>query len=77
MTPSGIEPATFRFVAQHLNHCPTAVPTAIEARRITHYVTDFHRYAQGYRLQITEDCYKKQKSLNLFHIHILNVIYDA
>ena len=23
MTPSGIEPATFRFVAQHLNHCAT------------------------------------------------------
>jgi len=21
MTPFGIEPATFRFVAQHLNHC--------------------------------------------------------
>jgi len=26
MTPSGVEPATFRFVAQHLNHCATAVP---------------------------------------------------
>jgi len=26
MTPSGIEPATIRFVAQHLNHCATAVP---------------------------------------------------
>ena len=26
MTPSGNEPATFRFVAQHLNHCATAVP---------------------------------------------------
>ena len=26
MTPSGIEPATFRFVAQHLNHCATAIP---------------------------------------------------
>jgi len=26
MTPAGIEPATFRFVAQHLNHCATAVP---------------------------------------------------
>jgi len=27
MTPAGIEPTTFRFVAQHLNHCATAVPT--------------------------------------------------
>jgi len=25
MTPSGIEPTTFRFVAQHVNHCATAV----------------------------------------------------
>jgi len=27
MIPSRIEPATFRFVGQHLNHCATAVPT--------------------------------------------------
>ena len=26
LTPAGIEPATFRFVAQHLNHCATTVP---------------------------------------------------
>ena len=26
MTPAGIEPATFLFVAQHLSHCATAVP---------------------------------------------------
>jgi len=26
MTPSGIEQATFQFVAQHLSHCATAVP---------------------------------------------------
>ena len=26
LTLAGFEPATFRFVAQHLNHCATAVP---------------------------------------------------
>jgi len=25
LTPAGIEPATFQIVAQHLNHCATAV----------------------------------------------------
>jgi len=29
LTPAGIEPATFRFVAQHLNHCATAVPYSV------------------------------------------------
>jgi len=29
VTPSGIEPATFRFVALHLNLCATAVPIYI------------------------------------------------
>jgi len=29
LTPSGIEPATFRFVTQHLNHCATAVPNKL------------------------------------------------
>jgi hypothetical protein len=29
MTQSEIEPATFRFVAQHLNHCATAVPKVL------------------------------------------------
>jgi len=36
MTPSGMEPATFRFVTQHLNHCATVVPTKrnMEERKI-------------------------------------------
>ena len=29
MTPAGIEPAAYRFVAQHLNHCANAVPSMI------------------------------------------------
>jgi len=29
LTPAGIEPATFRFLTQHLNHCATAVPTKV------------------------------------------------
>jgi len=30
LTPAGIEPATFRFVAQHFGHCATAVPALRE-----------------------------------------------
>ena len=29
LTPASIETATFRFVAQHLNHCATAVPSEV------------------------------------------------
>ena len=31
MTPAGIEPATFRFVAQHLNHRATAIPVLLHS----------------------------------------------
>ena len=47
MTQSGIEPAIFRFVAQHLNHCATAVPIIyiyiyIYIRTHTHTHTHTH-----------------------------------
>ena len=35
---AGIEPATFRFVAQHLNHCATAVPVRTNVLK---YFTEF------------------------------------
>ena len=43
MTPAGIEPATFRFVAQHLNHCDTAVRHLLEVlRRNTSILNQVH-----------------------------------
>jgi len=45
MTPSGIEPATFRFVAQRLNHCATAVPQFLTCTCTFHFLwshTDNH-----------------------------------
>jgi len=45
MTPAGIEPATFRFVAQHLNHCatlprsPRNILQTIQYRKLTGLVT--------------------------------------
>ena len=52
LTPGGIEPATFRFVAQHLNHCATAVPlvctiTGNKSKLHTEYIRN-HYY--GYPL---------------------------
>ena len=32
LTPAGIEPATFRYVAQHLNHCATAVTVKLSTK---------------------------------------------
>ena len=43
MTPAGNEPATFRFVAQQLKHCATAVPTRlIMHMSITGTIYGFH-----------------------------------
>ena len=36
---AGIEPATFRFVAQHLYHCATVVPVCNNKLRIPNYMT--------------------------------------
>jgi len=40
MTPSGIEPATFRFVAQHLNHCATMVPIMKDIYQLTKHTAE-------------------------------------
>ena len=40
MRPAGIEPATLRFVAQHLNHCATTIP---ELQGEQHILMSRHR----------------------------------
>jgi hypothetical protein len=40
MTPCGIEPVTFRFVAQYLNHCATAAPPPL----YSYYWNNFNRH---------------------------------
>jgi len=50
VTPYGIEPATFRFIAQHLNHCATVVPIYIYIYIYiyNHIHTHTHTHLQAY-----------------------------
>jgi len=42
LTPAGIEPATFRFVAQHLNHCATASYVGVNINNIGEKILKSH-----------------------------------
>ena len=48
MTQSGIEPATFRFVKQHLNHWATAVPFCLVVRMIIMCATWIRCFTLGF-----------------------------
>jgi len=41
LTPGGIEPATFRFVAQHLNLCATADFGVLVKEKLSKFEPDF------------------------------------
>jgi len=41
LTPAGIEPAAFRFVAQHLNHCATTVPYYMDVQILYHGYVEY------------------------------------
>ena len=52
-TPAGIEPATFRIVAQHLNHCATAVPDFVIRIHYYYYYyyylySDYHPFQRAH-----------------------------
>ena len=44
LTPAGIEPATFRFVAQHLNQCATALPISFQVVEYISWFSGTNRY---------------------------------
>jgi len=51
MKPHGFEPTTFRFVAQHLNHCTTAVLIWIWVQLL--YFNEIIKFCSGYVAQIS------------------------
>ena len=78
MTPSRIEPVTFRFVAQHLNHCATAVPTELSYRHkfSPRYVFSKFPLVWGYwsSLLLTSELWRKYistKTLFMFFCFVL------
>ena len=46
LTPAGIEPSTFRFIAQHLNQCATAVPLTIRLKGKTRKIVEYFQTAE-------------------------------
>ena len=75
MTPAGIELVTFRFVAQHLNHCATAVPRffweEMKIVAVTHNENN-DAYCTGCLCQIDEgkklEC-QEYSMLNSMHMY--------
>jgi len=54
LTPAGIEPATFRFVAQHLNHRATAVPGQHTGK---HQILQEQKGHESFKVQDHDDCF--------------------
>ena len=76
MTPSGIEPATLRFVPQHLNQCATAVPLQLYSILFIfgcfvqpkHVATNGYAVTKGLSTEyIVIIVQSSAVSLNLFH----------
>ena len=52
VTPTGVEPAIFRFVVQHLNHCATAVPIYIYIYIYTYIYLFIYLYFWLYLVEV-------------------------
>jgi len=78
MTPAGIEPATFRFVTQYLNHCATAVPTlngverenfySVQSRRTSLHLESARIWVMSWASGRRHSMYGAQKTLTLLFL---------
>jgi len=69
--PARIEPATLRFVAQHLNHCATAVPIKYTER---HKITQkLHNFSNEHFLDKESLNTGKNKYVHIYIYKRLNV----
>jgi len=76
LTPAGIEPATFRFVAQHLSHCATAVRTDV---LIVSAIMTWPLFNTVFKFKSTFifnalKCGKRQKRLSIYQKKIMSEV---
>ena len=71
MTPAGIETATFRFVAQHLNHCATAVPGSVNYSIYISVVQCIYSWSNTRKANISVKFTEWHRLRNYEHVHWL------
>jgi len=76
MTPSGIEPATFRFVTQHLNHCAAAVPMFNYNQSYFHVFTSKVTNVKLSRAFILINASYGKES-HLFHVTVFKIVINV
>ena len=78
LTPAGIEPATFRIVAQHLNHYATASKFDIVHNKIQNTLKTVSNYVHIVPLRVARNGRNMWVQISiLFHCILYNAVYCA
>jgi len=77
LTLAGIEPATFRFVAQHLNHCATAVPSNSSSSHKVRIKCLFFFCWDKTKLEFSKPIVVKPPNVKLHEVHVAGAEFHA